>query len=317
VTTMVPARGGLAVAAPGPRRCTGRTAARSARRARNNGAMQQGILLTTGDARTTVDLATEAEAAGWDGVFTWDAIAIGSADVLDPWALLAAMAVRTERVRLGAMVFAPARRRPWKLLKEAVTIDHLSNGRLVVPVGLGTLDDAGFGNVGEAPEARARARRLDETLAILDGLQGEEPFAFDGEHYAFGPMALRPLPVQRPRIPVWVVGAWPHERSMRRAARWDGLVVQGPGEDGAPSGNPAALAEITAWVRAERAAAGLDGPYDIVASGATSPDEDPAGAAATLRVAREAGATWWIEADWSAVDPDALRARVAAGPVRH
>jgi alkanesulfonate monooxygenase SsuD/methylene tetrahydromethanopterin reductase-like flavin-dependent oxidoreductase (luciferase family) len=278
--------------------------------------MQQGIVLTTGDARTIVDLAAEAEAAGWDGVFTWDAIAIGGADILDPWALLAAMAVRTERVRLGAMVFAPSRRRPWKLLKEAVTIDHLSSGRLVLPVGLGAFDDAGFGNVGEAPDARDRARRLDETLAILDGLQGEAPFSFDGEHYAFGPMALRPLPVQRPRIPVWVVGAWPHERSMRRAARWDGLVSQGPGENGAPSSNPASLAEMTAWVHAERAAAGLDGPYDIVASGATTPDSDPASAAETLRAAEEAGATWWVEADWTAGGPDVLRARVAAGPTR-
>ncbi len=140
--------------------------------------MQHGIVLTTGDARTSVELAVEAEAAGWDGVFTWDAIAIGGMDILDPWALLGAIAVRTERVRLGAMVFAPSRRRPWTLLKEAVTIDHLSGGRLVLPVGLGALDDAGFGTVGEATEARVRASRLDETLAIIDGLQRDEPFAY-------------------------------------------------------------------------------------------------------------------------------------------
>jgi alkanesulfonate monooxygenase SsuD/methylene tetrahydromethanopterin reductase-like flavin-dependent oxidoreductase (luciferase family) len=96
----------------------------------------------------------------------------------ESWILLAAMAARTDRVRLGALVFAPSRRRPWKLAREIVTLDHLSNGRLVVPVGLGALDDAGFGNVGEPVDARTRARLLDETLAIIDGLSSGEPFAF-------------------------------------------------------------------------------------------------------------------------------------------
>jgi len=63
--------------------------------------------------------------------------------------------------RLGAMVFAPSRRRPWKVAREAMTVDVLSGGRLVVPVGLGALDDQGFGNVGEQTEARVRAQLLD------------------------------------------------------------------------------------------------------------------------------------------------------------
>lgn len=276
--------------------------------------MRHGIVLTTGDARTVVDLAVTAEAAGWDGVFTWDAISIGDADVLDPWALLGAIAVRTARVRLGAIVFAPARRRPWKLVKEAVTVDHLSGGRLVLPVGLGALDDRGFGPVGEPTAARTRAQLLDETLAILDGLQRGEPFAFAGEHYRLGPLTIRPLPVQRPRIPVWVVGSWPSERSMRRAARWDGLVVQGPGADGGPSSNPPALAEIAAWVRSERARAGHEGAYEIVVSGSTAPG-DPAGTAG-IAAAEAAGATWWIEADWEAMSAGGLRGRVEAGPSR-
>ena len=76
-------------------------------------AIQHGIIITSGDAREALDLAVLAERSGWDGVFGWDAIAIGSVDVPDPWTLLAAIAARTERVRLGAMVFAPARRRPF------------------------------------------------------------------------------------------------------------------------------------------------------------------------------------------------------------
>src|SRR5262249_12001131 len=108
--------------------------------------MQAGIVLNAGDPLAQADMAARAEAAGWDGVFTWDAIAIGDMEMYDPWALLGAMALATSRVTLGAMVFAPTRRRPWKLAREAATVDHLSRGRLVLPVGLGALEDLGFAN---------------------------------------------------------------------------------------------------------------------------------------------------------------------------
>jgi alkanesulfonate monooxygenase SsuD/methylene tetrahydromethanopterin reductase-like flavin-dependent oxidoreductase (luciferase family) len=213
------------------------------------------------------------------------------------------------------MVFAPSRRRPWKLARELTTLDHLSGGRVVFPVGLGALEDAGFGNVGEATDARTRAGRLDETLAIIDGLASGEPFGFSGEHYRFEPMTFRPAPVQRPRVPVWVVGAWPHERSMARAIRWDGIVVQGPGADGSPSGAPPNLEEIASWIGARRLSEGLMGPFEVVVGGST-PAADPAAAAATVRPFEEAGATWWIEADWADMSIDALRARIGAGPPR-
>src|SRR5215203_3330488 len=197
--------------------------------------MHYGIVVTGGAPRTQAELAAAAEDAGWDGVFTYDAIAIGDTEMYDPWVVLAAMAMATERIRLGAIVFAPSRRRPWKLAREATTVDQLSGGRLVLPVGLGALDDQGFGNVGEETEPRVRAALLDETLAILDGLWSGDPFGYQGDHYRFAPMTFRPTPVQRPRIPVWVVGAWPHARSMRRAARWDGVVVQATRPDGSPA----------------------------------------------------------------------------------
>jgi alkanesulfonate monooxygenase SsuD/methylene tetrahydromethanopterin reductase-like flavin-dependent oxidoreductase (luciferase family) len=281
--------------------------------------MRYGIVLTAGDARTSGDLAARAEDAGWDGVFTYDAIAIGSEPMFDPWILLAAMALRTERVTLGAIVFAPARRRPWKLAREAATLDLLSEGRLVLPVGLGATDDAGFGNVGELLDARTRAERLDETLAILDGLWSGQPFAYDGVHYQFGPMTFQPTPIQRPRIPIWVVGAWPHARSMRRAARWDGIVVQVSGTDEAPGLNPTVLTDITAWLRAERARStlapetGATRPFEVIVDGAT-PGIDPELAAATARAYEEAGATWWVEANWSDTSLDTLEARIDAGP---
>jgi alkanesulfonate monooxygenase SsuD/methylene tetrahydromethanopterin reductase-like flavin-dependent oxidoreductase (luciferase family) len=277
--------------------------------------MRYGIVLTTGDPRLAADLAAEAETAGWDGVFTYDAIAIGDGEMYDPWILLAAIAMRTERVTIGAIVFAPSRRRPWKLAREAVSLDVLSNGRLVLPVGLGTTDDLGLGNVGEPTSARERADRLDETLAILDGLQTGEPFAFEGEHYRFGPMTFRPMPVQRPRIPVWVVGAWPHERSMRRAARLDGIVVQALGADGKPATGPEVLPDVVAWLRRERPPELRDRPFEVVVDGVT-PADDPARAASIARAHEDAGATWWIEADWAAMTVEALRARIAAGPPR-
>ena len=268
--------------------------------------MKAGIIVNAGDPGAMVELAARAEEAGWDGVFTYDAIEIGGAEMYDPWTLLAAMAVWTSRVTLGAIVFAPTRRRPWKLAREALTVDHLSGGRLVIPVGLGALDDRGFGNVGEVTETKARAAILDETLAILDGLWSGEPFEHQGDHYRFGPMTFRPLPVQRPRIPIWVVASWPSEPSVARALRWDGLVLQ-----------TSELLEVQAvveHVRTSHSAAGRSEPFEIVVQGSTPPD--PIAAAGIAQPYADAGATWWIDADWHDPSPASLAARVAAGPPR-
>ena len=195
--------------------------------------MKYGILIPGGDPRLVAEIAAEAEAAGWDGVFYWDAIWLDSlGDMYDPWVVMTAMALRTERVTIGAFVTPPARRRPWKLARESVSVDVVSNGRLVLPIGLGALDDGAFGRVGEPTDKRVLAERMDESLAILEGLWSGEPFAFQGTQYAFEAMRFRPRPVQRPRIPVWVVGAWPRERSMQRVLRWDGLLPNRLGEDG-------------------------------------------------------------------------------------
>lgn len=264
--------------------------------------MRFGFLVSVGDPRAAAELAAEAEAAGWDGVFSWDGIAIGEGDTYDPWVTMAAMAMRTEHVRLGAILTPPSRRRPWKLARESMTLDRLSGGRLVLPVGLGALDDAAFGNVGEATDTRVRAEMLDESLAILEGLWSGVPFGFDGRHYRFGPMTFRPTPVQLPRIPIWVVGAWPKERSVRRALRYDGIMPQ--------TGEPAAIHDLTAFIARERPTAA--GPLDIVVEGTTRDAED----ATAVRALADAGATWWIESDWTGATVESLRARIAAGPPR-
>jgi alkanesulfonate monooxygenase SsuD/methylene tetrahydromethanopterin reductase-like flavin-dependent oxidoreductase (luciferase family) len=268
--------------------------------------VKAGIVINAGDPLTQVDLAVRAEQAGWDGVFTWDAIDIAGTEIHDPWALLAAWAPPTSSVTLGAIVFAPARRRPWKLAREAVTVDHLSRGRLVLPVGLGTLDDRGFGAVGETTDTRERAAILDETLAILDGLWSGGPFEHRGAHYVIDRLTLLPRPVQRPRIPIWVVVRWPSERSVARAVRWDGAILQTTDVD-----------EVRAAVmrmRTMRAESHRPDAFEIAVQGSSPPDASASGAVAQPYA--DAGATWWIEADWEHAEMPRLLARIAAGPPR-
>jgi alkanesulfonate monooxygenase SsuD/methylene tetrahydromethanopterin reductase-like flavin-dependent oxidoreductase (luciferase family) len=277
--------------------------------------VRYGFVIPQGAIREIAELAHEAEDSGWDGVFYWDGIYIeGAGEMYDPWVALAAMAMRTERVRLGALLTPPARRRPWKLARETTSVDRLSNGRLILPVGLGTLDDGGFSRVGEPLDRRTRAERLDESLAILTGLWSGEPFAFHGTHYQMEAMTFLPTPVQRPRIPIWVVGGWPRERSMSRALRYDGLMPNKLNPDGTQGEiTPADIAAIRAYVAERRADAA---PYDIIHEGRT-PGDDRAAAAAMVQPFINAGITWWIEAMWSAPNEVAdVRARLRQGPPR-
>lgn len=276
--------------------------------------MQYGLIITTGDPATVADLAAQAEAAGWDGVFYFDAIAIGSMELYDPWVVLAAVAQVTSRVRIGAIVTPPARRRPWKLAREAMTLDRLSGGRLVLPVGLGVLDDAGFGTVGEPTDIRIRAELLDESLEILAGLWSGQPFRFSGRHYNFDEVTFLPTPVQQPRIPIWVVGVWPRERSMRRAVRWDGIIPQAHDEHSRQADlRPEDIRAIADYTSRNRPAGERERPFEIIAQGTSSPT-DAVAAGATIRPWAEAGATWWIEADWQDATVDSLRRRIEAGP---
>jgi hypothetical protein len=128
-------------------------------------------------------------------------------------------------------------------------------------------------------------------------------------------MTFRPTPVQRPRVPIWVVGAWPHERSMRRAVRWDGIYVQAQDADGKPASGPEPVRDVLAYFHRERPVDMREQSFDVVVEG-TTPADDPAAAAAHARAHADAGATWWIEADWTNDSVDAMRARIAAGPPR-
>ena len=185
--------------------------------------------------QTLGELAYEAEHSGWDGFFIWDHIALEMREPMcDPWIALTAVAMRTRRINIGPMVTPIPRRRPWKLARETVSLDHLSNGRLILGVGLGNPPDTEYERFGEDGDAIVRAQKLDEGLDVLAGLWSGEQFSYLGTHYQVTETVFLPRPVQSPRIPVWVASMSRNKRPLRRAARWDGVYPIRIGENGKP-----------------------------------------------------------------------------------
>lgn len=186
--------------------------------------MKFGIYLpnfgTYGDVRALANLARDAEQSGWDGFYIWDHIAGEHMPIVDPWVGLAAAALQTERIRIGTTVTPLPRRRPWKLARETVSLDHLSGGRLTLGVGIG-LGQAEWNDLGEQTDLKQRGAMLDEGLQVLTGLWSGEPFSFSGQYYQVKEAHFLPKPVQQPRIPIWVGGFWPNKAPFRRAA-WAG-----------------------------------------------------------------------------------------------
>jgi alkanesulfonate monooxygenase SsuD/methylene tetrahydromethanopterin reductase-like flavin-dependent oxidoreductase (luciferase family) len=256
------------------------------------------------DPAVVARLSTEAEEAGWHGVFVWDNLRYQEpvVDVADPWITLAAIATATRRIRLGPMVTPLARRRPVKVARETATLDRLSGGRLTLGVGLGSDRFASeYSITGEELDDRRRASMLDESLQILAAAWSGEPVHHRGEHYTVDGMRFLPRPVQRPGVPVWVAGYYGKPRPMCRAARHQGFF---PIElDHAEQ-----LAEVVTDLAALRREAGRDPtePYDVVV--ALPPGSDPAPYVA-------AGATWWlVEFPWDALSVDQVRGVIRDGP---
>ncbi len=254
--------------------------------------------------RTLAELAVEAEQAGWDGFFVQDYVT-SNRPIADPWVSLAVIAMRTERVRIGAFMTALPRRRPWKVARETVAVDHLSNGRLILGVGLGfePLDFAAFG---EETDLKIRAEKLDESLAVLTGLWTGETFSFHGKHYHLDTVQFLPRPVQSPRIPVWVAGGWPNRRPFRRAAGWDGIYVMSEKVNGERA-TPEDIRESVAYVKKHRVGSN---PFDVAFAGKTPSDPEKSGE--IVRPYAEAGITWWLEGIWGPLDE--MRMRIRNGP---
>ena len=232
------------------------------------------------DPLVLVDLALAAEARGWDGVFLWDHMIRQPGEpqvIADPWILLAAMAASTTRIRLGTMITPLARRRPQKVARETVTLDHLSRGRLILGVGLGVNSGGELERFGECIDEPRRAAMLDEALDLLVALWSGEEVHHRGMFFTADGVTFLPTPVQQPHIPMWgaAVGRRKRAAPLRRAARLDGLfpVDATIGQFG----------EIVEEVRALRSS--LDG-YEIAAEVAADADESIFGDF------EQAGATW-------------------------
>ena len=233
------------------------------------------------DPRVLASLAARAEDLGWDGFFVWDHINYRAPvrAVADPWVALAAVACATSRVRIGALVTPLSRRRVHKVARETVTLDWLSSGRLTFGAGLGSVRNNELEPYGEVVDPRERANLLDQGLDALARYWAGE---------------FEPLPVQRPRPPVWVAGEWPNQRPVRRALRWDGLFTIGlPG--------PEALAGLAAAIREARP----DSPFDLITE--LPPDTD-------LGPWEQAGLTWAVTHFGVQPTEAGVRAVIEAGP---
>jgi alkanesulfonate monooxygenase SsuD/methylene tetrahydromethanopterin reductase-like flavin-dependent oxidoreductase (luciferase family) len=262
------------------------------------------------------ELAELAESSGWDGMFLEDYLVYqGRAGVpaFDPWVTLAAMAVATSRIRLGSLVTPVSRRRPWKLAAEATTLDHLSGGRVILGAGAGDAREPAFAAVGEPADQRILAARLDEGLDVIARLWTGEPVSFAGQHVRLDRLQLSPVPIQKPRIPIWVGGDWLVKGVRRRLVRWDGCCVYkgSPGEDPPQVMTPADVREIRSLVERER---GTAAGYDICLGGIAR-REDSEEERDRLRALAEAGVTWWQE--WvPPCDVEQARQCIARGPLR-
>jgi alkanesulfonate monooxygenase SsuD/methylene tetrahydromethanopterin reductase-like flavin-dependent oxidoreductase (luciferase family) len=281
------------------------------------------------DPRLLATLARDAERVGWDGFFLWDHTIAWPAPMVDPWVALSAIAVATEQVRLGPLVTPLPRRRPTKLAREVISLDHLSNGRLVLGVGIG----AGpweWEYLGEETDLRTRGEMLDEALDLVTNLWSGEPVRHDGRFYTFrgdggpgdpaaAPTPFLPTPVQRPRIPIWVAGTWPGRAPFRRAARWDGVVPTAHGDGVVNYLSPQQVRELVDFIGPVRVA---EGPFDVVVAGHTDAD-GPSGS--LVQTYADAGATWWLEDispwpfGWRREGPwpvERMNDRIRSGPPR-
>jgi F420-dependent oxidoreductase-like protein len=195
-----------------------------------------------------------ADDAGFDHCWNFDHFAAiltdPAVDVLEGWTLLGAMAEATSRVRIGCMVTGNTYRHPAVLAKMAVTVDHLSGGRLEMGIGAAwaelehTMLGIEFGTVGR------RIAWLDEACRLMKQLWQEETTTFEGKRYRLADAIANPKPVQRPHPPIWIGG-----RGERKTLR---VVAEHADVWNAPAGEPDEVARLSAVLDGHCEAVGRD-----------------------------------------------------------
>lgn len=184
--------------------------------------VEVGVLLGDEDPQHMIERAVLAERSGFDSVFVGHhRFTPGFGHTVQPWVLLAAIAARTERIRLGTSIFLLPLAHPLDVAEEVASLDVVSDGRVIFGPGVGyrryEFDAMGV-------PFTLRGRRMTEALEILNGVWEHESFSHHGDAWSFEDVTVTPRPVQRPRIPIWV-GA-NTDPAMERAARLaDGWTV--------------------------------------------------------------------------------------------
>jgi len=206
------------------------------------------------DAQALVGLASRAEEFGFDSVWVHDHVfnvghvfdRIGGKPYYEPLTLLSFVAARTERVRLGTSVLVLPYHNPIRLAKTAATLDVLSGGRLILGVGVGSIEKE-MRTMGSP--FTERGAFTDEAIAVMRALWTQAEPSFDGKYSRFAGMKFSPKPLQKPSIPVVIGGV--SRAAIRRAARL--------GDGWQPLGlSPEALGQGIALLREEARAHGRD-----------------------------------------------------------
>ncbi len=179
---------------------------------------------TFGDPNKLVELAEIAEQSAWQGFFLWDHILTEEPTyVVDPWIALTAMASKTDSLILGTSVTPSPRRDPSKLIRETLTLQSFSGGRLILGLGLGIDDE--FRWLGHEPNIKIRAKMQEEQLEILSSAWKGEEVNYQGDYYNIEKAQFLPEKATKTDIPIWFGGTWPNKKPFRRAARWGNGII--------------------------------------------------------------------------------------------